>query len=186
MLANDQPASIAGCARHETPRRRDGSHHRGNAVATGLLLGARVRGTLGEILVLNPYAPHYFHWMVVRGPSGRRRRRFGRTPTYEYQLRAFVGACCGMNRSSPRRTTDRDDAADRRLLSRCWDGGQAAGAGKWMYSSMISRPGRVAGDLAFDPASLAKVPDEAIDDDIERQVVGMLAPRALLGSSAKQ
>ena len=41
---------------------------------------------------LNPYAPQTFHRMVVRGPDTRRTEHFTRTPTYEYQLRAFVRA----------------------------------------------------------------------------------------------
>jgi predicted dehydrogenase len=57
-----------------------------------LALGARVTCERGEIRALNPYAPQTFHRMVVRGPDTRRTEHFTRTPTYEYQLRAFVGA----------------------------------------------------------------------------------------------
>jgi predicted dehydrogenase len=82
-----------------------------------LALGARVRGSLGEIRVLNPYAPHYFHWMVVRGPNGRRRERFSRTPTYEYQLRAFVGAVL---RDEPILTGPDDSIATMRVIDDCY------------------------------------------------------------------
>src|SRR3954463_476777 len=41
-------------------------------------LGARIECEQGEIRVFNPYAPHYFHRVVVRTANSRRRERFTR------------------------------------------------------------------------------------------------------------
>jgi predicted dehydrogenase len=56
----------------------------------GLDVRARIVGNAGEIRVLNPFAPQYFSRLVVRTSAGRRRERVVRTPTYEFQLRAFL------------------------------------------------------------------------------------------------
>jgi predicted dehydrogenase len=60
--------------------------------ARGFAVGARVVGEQGELKLFNPYAPQYINRMTVRTPSGRRTERFTRTPTYTFQLRAFVDA----------------------------------------------------------------------------------------------
>lgn len=55
-------------------------------------LHLRVVGTRGEVLARNPIAPHLGGHLVVRG-SGRRTYEWAdRTPSYTYQLRAFVDA----------------------------------------------------------------------------------------------
>jgi predicted dehydrogenase len=82
-----------------------------------LALGARVTCEQGEIRVLNPYAPHTFHRMVVRGPETWRKERFTRTPTYEYQLRAFVGAVL---RGEPILTGPDDSIATMRVIDDCY------------------------------------------------------------------
>jgi len=53
-------------------------------------LDARVKGTEGELRVLNPVAPHYFHRMSVRRSGGVEREKVPGEPTYVGQLRAFV------------------------------------------------------------------------------------------------
>jgi predicted dehydrogenase len=80
-------------------------------------LGARVRCEHGEIRVLNPFAPHYFHRMTVRGPDSRRREHFNRTPTYEYQLRAFVDAVV---QGAPILTRPDDSIATMRVIDDCY------------------------------------------------------------------
>jgi predicted dehydrogenase len=58
-----------------------------------LSLGARVEGDKGELRVFNPYAPHYFTRLTVRGNGKKRTEpRPSREPTYLFQLRAFAGA----------------------------------------------------------------------------------------------
>jgi predicted dehydrogenase len=82
-----------------------------------LSLGARVTCERGEIRVLNPYAPHTFHRMTVRGPDRRMKERFTRTPTYEFQLRAFVDAVL---RGEPILTGPDDSIATMRVIDACY------------------------------------------------------------------
>ena len=69
-------------------------------------LWARVTGDRGTLRVLNPFAPHYFHRLVVRADGGRRVERVTREPTYVFQLQAFADAVL---RGEPF-VTDTDDA----------------------------------------------------------------------------
>jgi predicted dehydrogenase len=57
-----------------------------------LQISARVVGEHGEVRVLNPVLPNIFHRLSVRSPEGRRVERFGRRPSYAYQLDAFAAA----------------------------------------------------------------------------------------------
>jgi len=57
-----------------------------------LHLRAEVTGDSGAISALNPFMPQYGHRMKVTTALGTRRERFGRRPTYDYQLEAFVAA----------------------------------------------------------------------------------------------
>jgi predicted dehydrogenase len=64
--------------------------------STSLLrLSIRVEGSGGELRVFNPVAPQLYHRLSVRTPAGRRIERFGRRPTYSYQLEAFRDAVAG-------------------------------------------------------------------------------------------
>jgi predicted dehydrogenase len=56
---------------------------------------ARVRGTSGELRITNPFTPHFYNWLDVRTPRGKRRERLTREPTYNFQLRAFLAATHG-------------------------------------------------------------------------------------------
>lgn len=57
-----------------------------------LRIAARVQGDQGEMNVLNPMSPQFYHHLKVRAKQGKRTERFTRTPTYLYQLRAFASA----------------------------------------------------------------------------------------------
>jgi len=57
-----------------------------------LQISARVVGEAGELRILNPVMPKYFHQLTVRSPNGKRVERFGHRASYAYQLDAFVGA----------------------------------------------------------------------------------------------
>lgn len=57
-----------------------------------LRMSARVVGERGDLRVLNPYAPQFFHRLSVRTGDQRRVEHFSRRPTYAYQLDAFVAA----------------------------------------------------------------------------------------------
>jgi predicted dehydrogenase len=61
-----------------------------------------VQGDAGELSVVNPYHPHWFHWLTVQGfrvpaggRAGRRRERVPGENVYTAQLRAFVQAVRG-------------------------------------------------------------------------------------------
>jgi predicted dehydrogenase len=57
-----------------------------------LWLRARVRGDAGELRVINPYLPSYFHLLTVRTAGGIRRERVPGETSYTHQLRAFAQA----------------------------------------------------------------------------------------------
>ncbi len=55
-------------------------------------IAARVTGSAGRIDVINFVAPQFFHRLRVRTAVGRRGERVAGSPSYDYQLRAFVAA----------------------------------------------------------------------------------------------
>ena len=55
-------------------------------------IGARVIGSAGQMSVLNFVAPQFFHRLRVRTRDGARSERVAGSPSYDYQLRAFVAA----------------------------------------------------------------------------------------------
>src|SRR5262249_19664365 len=57
-----------------------------------LWLRARVRGDTGELRVINPSLPSYFHLLTVRAAGGIRRERVPGESSYTHQLRAFAQA----------------------------------------------------------------------------------------------
>jgi predicted dehydrogenase len=57
-----------------------------------LRVEARVDGDRGRMRVRNPIAPQMFGRITVDAGGVKRRERASRTPTYEYQLAAFVAA----------------------------------------------------------------------------------------------
>jgi predicted dehydrogenase len=60
--------------------------------STLLKIGIRVVGDAGRLDVFNPLAPHLYHHLTLRTPSGKRRERLKGESTYRLQLRAFVEA----------------------------------------------------------------------------------------------
>ena len=57
-----------------------------------LQISARVVGDRGELRVLNPVVPQYFHRLSVRSADGNRVERFPHRASYAYQLDAFAAA----------------------------------------------------------------------------------------------
>ncbi len=55
----------------------------------------KVQGEAGEMKVVNPYHPHWFHWMTVRTAQGTRREHVKGENIYALQLRAFAKAIRG-------------------------------------------------------------------------------------------
>src|SRR5215208_7065922 len=63
-------------------------------------------GSEGKLHVTNPYHPHWFHRLTVRGSNGSRSEQLGSENVYALQLRAFVRAI----RGEMRLNTDPADA----------------------------------------------------------------------------
>lgn len=55
----------------------------------------QVEGDLGKLRVINPYHPHWFHWLTVKGSKGTRRQHVRGGNVYALQLRAFAQAIRG-------------------------------------------------------------------------------------------
>ena len=55
----------------------------------------RVQGEAGTLTVVNPYHPHWFHWLRVRGRNGSRFEHVRGENAYVLQLRAFIKAIRG-------------------------------------------------------------------------------------------
>lgn len=55
----------------------------------------KVQGEAGELRVINPYHPHWFHRLTVRGRQGKRSEHVRGHNIYADQLRAFVKAIRG-------------------------------------------------------------------------------------------
>jgi predicted dehydrogenase len=78
-----------------------------------LQTSARVVGSHGEMRVLNPTAPQFWHRMRVVTGGKTRVEKFPRRPTYEYQLEAF---CAAVLRGEPTLTPPADSVANMRVL----------------------------------------------------------------------
>ena len=70
-----------------------------------LQISAKVVGERGELRVLNPVMPQFFHRLSVRSGDGQRVERFTRRASYAYQLDAFAAAVL---RGEPVETTPAD------------------------------------------------------------------------------
>lgn len=57
-----------------------------------LQMSARVVGDQGELWVLNPVMPQFFHRLAVSSANGKRVEHFSRRASYAYQLDAFAAA----------------------------------------------------------------------------------------------
>lgn len=73
----------------------------------------RVRGTRGELRVINPTNPQVWHRFRVKRDGASRTERFSRRPTYEYQLDAFAAAVL---RGAPTHTPPSDSIANMRVI----------------------------------------------------------------------
>lgn len=107
-LAGAEPEVVSARARTLTPqvdrwmeaklRFADGRTARMTCSLLSLVplrLSVRVRGDQGELSVLNPILPHFFHRLTVRTAAGKRSERVAGEATYTSQLRAFVRAVRG-------------------------------------------------------------------------------------------
>jgi predicted dehydrogenase len=55
----------------------------------------RVNGDAGTLRVVNPYHPHWFNWLHLRGQNGSRSEYVRGENIYTLQLRAFIKALRG-------------------------------------------------------------------------------------------
>lgn len=91
--------------------------------STVLRLDARVLGERGELRVLNPTGPQWYHRITLRTPEGVTRERVPGGPTYRYQLEAFVAA---VRDGAPIPTGPSDSIANMRVVDAVY---RAAGLG---------------------------------------------------------
>jgi predicted dehydrogenase len=66
----------------------------------------RVEGDAGTLRVINPYHPHWFNWLSVRGRNSSQSEHIRGENAYTLQLRAFIKAIRGETKLN----TDPDDA----------------------------------------------------------------------------
>jgi predicted dehydrogenase len=76
-------------------------------------ISARVVGEHGELRVLNPVAPQFFHRLSVRSANSKRVERFSRRPSYAYQLDSFAAAAL---RGDPVKTKPEDAVANMTVI----------------------------------------------------------------------
>ena len=125
-LAGDEPEVVAADARLVKPnvdrwiraelRFPDGRTGRVTASlfsAQLIAASARVWGSAGEMRVLNPIAPHFYHSLRVTKPDSTTHERRNGDSTYTHQLRAFAEHVRGGERMS---SDARDAIANMRVI----------------------------------------------------------------------
>ncbi len=130
LLGGGEPEVVSATAKLHTPDvdramtadlRFPGGHtgrvHSSMWSSTFIRIAARVVGDRGEMRVANPFAPQYWHRLVVKSEGGKRVERSSRRPTYEYQLEAF---CSAVLRGTPVLTPPSDAIANMRVIDRIY------------------------------------------------------------------
>jgi predicted dehydrogenase len=74
---------------------------------------AKVIGDHGELHIHNPYLPQYYNRIMIRSAAGERSERAVMTPTYDYQLSAFIQA---VRTGAPFPTDMNDAIANMRVI----------------------------------------------------------------------
>jgi predicted dehydrogenase len=86
--------------------------------AVPLRIGLRVKGSDGELRILNPTMPQLYSRCSVRDGDGRRMERFPRMATYRYQLEAFAAAVLD---GAPTLTPPSDSVANMRVIDAVYE-----------------------------------------------------------------
>jgi predicted dehydrogenase len=68
--------------------------------------------------VINPYHPHWFHWLTVQSAAGTRRKHVRGENAYTLQLRAFAQAIHGKMRLN---TDPADATGNMRLIDAIYE-----------------------------------------------------------------
>lgn len=105
FLAGQEPDVNRACARLITPQvdRRMSAEFLWAHECTGrmtcsllsttlLKINVNVQGEHGSMSVINPFVPHRYHRLTVRTDRGEHVEQLSMTPTYVYQMRAFMSA----------------------------------------------------------------------------------------------
>ena len=86
--------------------------------STLLKLGAKVVGDRGVLTIRNPFVPQLYNRLTVHSATGVRHEEAPRTPTYHYQLDAFVEA---IHTRGPFPTDPLDAIANMRVIDAIYD-----------------------------------------------------------------
>jgi len=78
----------------------------------------KVQGDAGELLVINPYHPHWFHWMTLRTSKNSWCGRIPGDNVYVLQLRAFASA---IHSGTPLNTTADDAVNTMRVIDAVYE-----------------------------------------------------------------
>jgi predicted dehydrogenase len=78
----------------------------------------KVHGDAGEITVISPFQPHWFHWLTVRNSKGVKRGRIRGANAYVSQLRAFASA---INSGTPLNTNPEDATNNMRVIDAIYE-----------------------------------------------------------------
>jgi predicted dehydrogenase len=81
--------------------------------STLMKINARVTGDDGELYVLNPVLPHFFHRLTLRTRTGKQVERVPGRSTYHHQLRHFVDS---VREGAPVLTSAADAIANMRVI----------------------------------------------------------------------
>ena len=77
-----------------------------------------IQGDAGRLQVINPYHPHWFHWLTVQSAAGTRRKHIRGENAYTLQLRAFAHAIHGKMRLN---TDPADATGNMRLIDAIYE-----------------------------------------------------------------
>lgn len=102
-----------------------------------LRASARVEGSDGRLLVLNPYLPQFYHRLRVVTSGTSRTERVAGAATYDYQLRAFVAA---VRQGVPIPTDPVDAIANTRVIERIYAKAGRPSAGRPVSADGIPIP----------------------------------------------
>jgi predicted dehydrogenase len=78
----------------------------------------KIQGDAGEITVVNPYHPHWFHWITIRNSKGTKRAHLKGEDIYSSQLRAFASA---IHRQTPLTTNPQDAVNNMRVIDAIYE-----------------------------------------------------------------